>query len=186
MLQVMDTQKRYSAGLVCDEVSLSSAVHVFEASWLGPFWLPIGSQGDNSIKHYELLDMIESNVIFFRLSPQRRKSNNVLDSKYGVIRSIFIRLLHESSLLSPQLAANRDLRIRNELYVRSALSALEIVNIFKIPFNRPLCHLPSELVDAHQNIATKRKLARILRSKPSVYPKIAPGDLLEIFIKRDH
>lgn len=131
--------------------------------------------------------MFESSGIFFRPNPPGSHSKNVLEAQNRLIRRMYIRLLHESSLLSPHLAAQRAIRIRNDLYRSSTLSDFEMATKFTRLFNGPPCHLYSELVDVYQTLAAKRSLARIICSKTSFDPPIYPGDLVEFFyIKRDH
>lgn len=56
-------------------------------------------------------------------------------------------------------------------------------------FTRPIVThpqpLPSEIFDAQIKLAAKRKLARIIRSKPTTEIHISPGDMVCLFLKQD-
>lgn len=95
----MDAETLYSAGLVCTDLTLTSALHAFETVWLSPFWAPRAVQDDESCIHGKLTSSLSVHVITFCPVPPHRHSKNVLESKHGFIRSICLRLIYHNPTL---------------------------------------------------------------------------------------
>lgn len=51
VFHVMDAQARYSAGIVCPDVTLAAAILSFETVWLSPFSTPAAVHGDQALNH---------------------------------------------------------------------------------------------------------------------------------------
>lgn len=62
----MDAQTRYSAGRVCENISVNAAVHTFQTVWVSPFRPPISVQGDDAFSGEEFSNIISDNDIELR------------------------------------------------------------------------------------------------------------------------
>lgn len=69
VFHAMDASTRHSAVLVCNDLSLSSAVHAFETVWLSPFWPPSSVHGYAAFKHDEFTYHPKAVGIYFRPVP---------------------------------------------------------------------------------------------------------------------
>lgn len=56
VIHAMEAYSRYSAGLVCDDCSLSATVHAFEAIFFGPFWPSLAVTANNAFNHDAFVD----------------------------------------------------------------------------------------------------------------------------------
>ena len=120
--------------------------------------------------------------IKFRPVPSRKHHKNPFDPKKGVIRSIFIRLKHESPNANISILALRHVTIANDVYGSDVMSAFEIAKVFTkalIDGTTPLTVSP-DLITARETLMAKRKLNLILRTKATVDPVIHPGDLVQV------
>lgn len=68
----------------------------------------------------------------FRPIPSRRHSKNVLESKHGVIRNVFLGILQENDD-NAQLSALQAVSISKDLYGSHILSSFELVKGFNKP-----------------------------------------------------
>lgn len=145
--------------------------------------------GDNAFNNNEFAEYIKQSHIKFRPVPPRRHSKNPLESKHNIIRSIFLRLNASSDpQIPPELMAYRAIRISNDLYGSDVLSSFELAKGFTKPLDEKdgLNVISNDLIDAHDTIKAKRKLNLILRSNALTEPQVGVGDLVEVFIKRQH
>lgn len=123
--------------------------------------------------------------------PPRRHNKNILESKHGVIREIFLRLKNENSnaaYTTDFLLVQQSFRISNDLYGNDELSAHELAKGYTRPViagTYPVL-VPRELIEAQKTLASKRKLTLILRSKATVDTPVKPGDVVQVFIKLQH
>lgn len=110
----------------------------------------------------------------------------MLESKHGVIRSIFSRILNEDESNST-LAALQAVRISNDLYGSDILSSFEMAKGFsRAIFDGTVTTIPSDLVDAKLQLDARGKLTRIIRSKSVSNDIVSVGDLVEVFVKSGH
>lgn len=107
----------------------------------------------------------------------------MLESKHGIIRSIFLRLIDASPSIARTLAELQAMRISNDLYGSSTPSAFEMARDFIRPLHGSPVMLPDELFLAQSELHAKRKLTRILQSKSVADSKFTIGELVEVFIK---
>lgn len=188
MFHMMDAWSRFSTCYALDDASLRSAVIGFEASWLSKFWAPLSVRGDDAFNKDEFKNYMSTLDIEFRPIPPRRHSKNVLESKHGIIGSVYLRLKSANdSDESDTLLAHQAVRMSNDLYGSDTLSAFELANGFTKPVVSGTVPnaVTDELIAAQDTLAAKRKLTLILRSKAVSTPSISVGDLVQIYVKRD-
>lgn len=87
--------------------------------------------------------------------------------------------------MSKEITAIRAIRNSNELYESGVSSAYEIAKGSTRPIISSPNKLPTGLTEAWLQLESKKKLFRILRSKPSHDLSLAPGSLVEVFVKSD-
>ena len=181
----MDSVTRYSSCSIVTSASLSDAILAFESCCLSQFWPPPAVLGDLAFNHDEFKHYLSSIGIEFNPIPPRRHNKNVLESKYGVIRSMFLRLTSEGSL-SPKLADMQSVRISNDLYGSEILSSFEMAKGFSRPVtvSSQVVEIDPVLVEAKIQLEAKRKLTRILRSKATTNLHVSVGDLVEKFCQK--
>lgn len=120
--------------------------------------------------------------ITFRTVPPFRHSKNPLKSKHGVIRSIFLKLCTAEPQNTHELQALRAISICNDLCANDVMSLCELARGFSKPLTQVIiCLIPSNVVDAHNRLQAKRKLALILKSKSMKKPQVATGDIIEVY-----
>lgn len=178
----MDSQYLYSAGQVCNDLTLSSSISAFESCWFSHFWSPVPVQVDNYFKYPAFLSMMTEHSIYFRPVSPLRQFKNVLESKHGIIRSIFLRLLTAENPPLPVLADQRYIRISNVLYVSGTYSDFEMANVFSRPLANIFQPIIYDIFEAQKVLPNKKKQARILRAKSNTDIQISPGDLVEPFV----
>ena len=185
LLHVMDFVTRYSSCSIVPSASLSDAILDFESCWLSPFCPPPAVLGDPAFNHDEFKHYLSSIGIEFKPIPPRRHNKNVLESKHGFIRSIFLRLTSEGSL-SPKLAAMQSVRISNGLHGSEVLSAFEMAKGFTRPVtvSSQVVEIDPVLLEAKIQLEAKRKLTSILRSKATTNLHVSVGDLVENFCQK--
>lgn len=116
IFHIMDSKTRYSAGLVCADTSLKNAIYSFTTTWLSPFWSPINVKDDQAFIDTEFTNFITSIGATFGAIPPRRHQKNVIESKHGIIRSIFIRLKADQPDADAATLAQKSIFISNNLY----------------------------------------------------------------------
>lgn len=179
----MDSKTRYSAGLVCADTSLKKSNFSFTTTWLSPFWSSINVRGDQAFNHTEFKNFITSIGATFGPIPPRRHQKNVIESKHGIIRSIFIRLKADQPDADAATLAQKSIFISNNLYGSDIMSAYEMAHGFTRPLNGSVQKIGDDIIDAQNTLEAKRKLTKILRTKSTHDTIISAGDLVEIFIK---
>lgn len=128
VLHAMDELTRYSAGLVCDDTSKATCIKAFESAWMSCFWPPAAIQGDQAFKNEVLTTFPRDHAIEIRLTRPRRHSENVIESKHGIIRSVYLPLCAFASTLLSTRAAQKAISVSNDLYGSSLLSTFELAN----------------------------------------------------------
>lgn len=138
MFHAMESSKRYSAGVACDDLTLSTEVHEFETHWLSSFWPSVAVESNEAFEFDCFKKMKTARGIPFHPTPPRRHSKNVLESKHGIIFSILLLLSDTESVSTPAITAQRATRISNDRYVSDILSAYESIK----GYMRPLFNVP--------------------------------------------
>lgn len=97
----------------------------------------------------------------------RRHSKSDRNSEHSntVLICIVIRRRCNEPEPRPALAAPEALRVSNELYGSSSISAFKLDQSHRLPLSLVPPLLPPELLETHQTISSKRKLARLHLSK---------------------
>lgn len=123
-----------------------------------------------------------------RPGPARRYNKNAIESKHKIIRDIFLKLSFEKPEELGPLYAQQALRITNDLYGNDVVSATELAKGYTRPIESGVLQrgLPAYIVSAHDTLVAKRKLTKILRSKTTQDEHVSPGDMVEVFIKREN
>lgn len=160
LLHCMDTATRCSAAFVVSSTALDDAVFGFENCWVNQFWLPESIHGDKAFAVGKFKQYMDERSISFRLVPPNLHSKNPLESKHGVIRSIFLKLRNAEPDVSPELHACRAVAISNDLYGNDVMSSYELAKGYTKPVSEGgVKSIPQEIVDAHEKLQAKRKLA---------------------------
>lgn len=182
ILHCMDMATRYSSASIVSSTSLENVIMGFESSWLSQFWLPDAIQADSAFAGSIFKNYLASRGIRLRLVPPRRHSRNPLESKHGIIRSIFLKLCAAEPNTSFDPHAIRSVSISNDLYGNDVMSSYELAKGFTKPIDGASIHpIPDDIASAHNQLQAKRKLALILKSKSSEEIHITPGDLVEVY-----
>lgn len=104
MLNVMDSVSLFSAFAIVPDTSLGYAILSIDFCWLSQFWPPAPVQFDDAFNHYDFKNYQQTLGIEYHPVPPHLPSKNVLESKHGVIRNVFLRILHDDHN-NAQLAA---------------------------------------------------------------------------------
>lgn len=107
----------------------------------------------------------------------RRHQKNVLESKHEILRPIFLRQKAADASVCKRVHIETAFDVSNQLYGFDVTSAYELSHIFTNPLNIYPTLLSDDLYKAHEMLAVKCKLARILRSKSPNHVVIAPGTM---------
>ncbi len=189
LVHCMDLVSRFSAVQAVESTNLADAVVAFEACWVSQFWYPESLHGDKAFQIGEFKLYAESLDIPIRPVPPRRHSKNSIESKHNVIRSIYIRLKEAAKdNHNAKLAAYKAVSISNDLYGNDTLSAFELAKGFTKPImNEPIDNLiPDDIIESHEKLQARRKLVLILKSNAIQELPIHIGDLVEVYVKKDH
>ena len=185
----MDSVTRYSAGCVVTDTTMQASISTFDLHWITPFWIPQTVLFDQAFNNTEFTAYLSCLGINSRPIPPRRHNKNVIESKHRIIRDIYLRLRsatdenNTSALLVVQA-----LRISNDLYGSDVMSAQELAK----GYTRPLAAdkfpvpIPDEILAAHEQLLSKRKLTLILRSKSVIDNPVNVADLFQVYIKLQH
>lgn len=174
IFHAMDSYSRFSAALSVSSASLSDAIIAFESVWVSQFWPPSSVQGDLAFRHEVFQDYLSQYGTSFRPVPTRRHHKNVLESKHGVIRAIYLRLKSASPSSVPGLLAASAVRISNEMYGSETMSSFELAKGYTLPVdaNGLPQVTPPELIQARDTLVAKRKLTLMLRSHATRDPVV--------------
>lgn len=153
VFHALDSATRYSDGFIFTDMSLSTAVYVFQVCCLSPFWDPRAVQGAGPFQLLEFTEMLSSYRIEFRPVPPRRHSKIVLESKGRIFSSSFLRRCRRPTL-----------RISNYLYNLHVISPYETAQRFTRPLDSATPSIAVALFDAQKKLIANRKLAKIVFS----------------------
>lgn len=184
VLHVMDSKARLSAGIICDDTSLSHAIYALQSGWLTPLWTPKSIRGDDAFNHTQFIEFVKAIGSNFEPIPPRCHSKNVLESRHGILRPIFLRLRQGDGAVNERVHISMASDVSNQLYGSYIMSAYELAHGFLKPLSDYPTQLPDELLQAHNTLEAKWKLAPILRSKSPDNSAVSPGDMVEIYIKQ--
>lgn len=148
-VHIMDFSTRFSMAALTYRTAMSGAVRAFETLWVLNVWYPDTVRGDTAFSTAEFISHLSWLGIKFELVPPGRHYKNAIESKHGIIRSIFILLMEDSSNLSCELKALRAVSISNDLYGNHLVSSFEIAKGYKRPVVGSPVELPDELIDAN-------------------------------------
>lgn len=87
----MDMVIRYSAAHIVPSTSNKHSIIGIESFWLSQFWMSAAVQADSAFAGETFKSYLSSRDIKFRIVPPRCGSRNPLESKHGIIRSIFLK-----------------------------------------------------------------------------------------------
>lgn len=185
VFHVMDSVSRYSACHISDSTSIDVSILSFEASWMSQFWPPTDIQGDNSFNKTRFIQFLRELGTEFRPIPARIHSKNAIESKLGIIRSVFLWLKAANDTVQDHQLVYQAVRISNQLYGSDTLSAFEMDKGYTVPVTAGTAPnlVPDELISAQQALAAKRKMILILRLKAPSVPAIADGDIVQVYVK---
>lgn len=178
----MESSTGYSAGIVSSEMALNTAAIAFETVWIAPFCPSRLIQADGAFHREEFTDNLQSLDITLRPVPPRRHYNNVLESKHSFIRFIYLRLVNADDRISPVFAAQRVIRISNDLYGSHFLRALKLSSSYSRPYGHPPLALPADVFDQHDTLIEKKTLSKSLIRKPAHNDQISVGYLVNVLV----
>ena len=166
LFHVMDAVSRYSSGCVVDTPNMEPAIDAFDSTWISQFWSPGAVVADKAFQNSEFTEYLQAQHIKIHPIPLRRHNKNVLDSKYRVIRDVYLCLESAQPDQDKSLPVQQALRISNDLHGNDVASSHELAKGYTRPLaSKPPVPLPSDVGAAHQELTKKRKLNAILRSK---------------------
>lgn len=116
--------------------------------------------------------------------PPRRHILNLLESKHGITRSIFLKLSAAEPESKQELLAICAVAISNDHYGNDVMSSFELAKGSTKPVADGSVKLISgDFIDAEERLQSKRKMAFILKSKSTKELNITARDMIEIFNK---
>lgn len=184
IFHVMDLTTRYSAACVVPDTSMDSAVLALETCWISQFWMPTSIRADKAFVAGSFKAFCEGRDIKLSPVPPNRHNTNAIESKHGIIRSIFLKLTNAHPDLPKDLLAQRAVSISNDLYGNDTMSAFELAKGYTKPIDGQNVHkVPDEILDAQLRLAARRKLALILKSKATFENVVNVGDMVEVYNK---
>lgn len=86
----MGAKSRFSVGHICDNLSLEYSAYAITACSLTQFWTLDSIRGDDPFRDKSFRDFCKANGSQFEPVPPRRHQKNVIESKHGVMRSVYI------------------------------------------------------------------------------------------------
>ena len=182
LFHAMDLTTRFSAAYVVSTASMDDSVMAFEACWLSQFWIPESVRADKSFLCGSFESFCDSRDIKISPVPPHRHSKNAIESKHGIIRSVFLKMKHAPPDVSHELLAMRAVSVSNDLYGNDLMSSFELAKGFTKPvIHRSITEIPDDVVNAQIKLQAKRKLALILKSKATFEELISVGDMVETY-----
>lgn len=184
MFHAMDLVTRYSAAFVVGDATMEKAIHAFESCWINQFWIPDEIKADKAFINKEFEQYCKDRDIKISPIPPQRHSKNAVESKHGIIRSIFLKLQEADPHTDLEMIAVRAVTVSNDLYGNDVLSSFEQAKGYTKPINgNPPKTIPDDIIEAQENLSAKRKLAMILKSKATIEEYVSVGDMIEVYHK---
>lgn len=115
LLHMMDTNIRFSAGILCDEMTRNTSARGLLAFWITQFWTPHVVREHNTLNRKSSMDFVKTVGSNFEPLPARPYQKNILKSKHGVIRSIYLRLKEAEPDAKTEILAIQAIDISNQL-----------------------------------------------------------------------
>lgn len=106
--------------------ALEEAIGGFETCWVNQSWLPESVKGDMEFAAGNFKTFLKERSIVFRNVPPNRYSRNPVESKQGLIRSIFPKPKSDDADASPELLACRAVAILNSLHGKHIMSSFKL------------------------------------------------------------
>jgi len=192
VFHAMCSSTRYSVGSHVPDTNMENSIACLEAHWISQFWPPNEILYDPAFENSLFKSYVELYDIATRPIPPRRHNKNVIESKHRIIRDIFLRLKVSNEELSVPskipILIQQAIRISNDLYGNDTMSSTELAKGYSRPIrtgDKPVL-VPEEIRTAHEVLIAKRKLNLILRSKSTSDIDVSPGDLVEVYLKKQH
>lgn len=188
LLHVMDVSTRFSAAHAVTSTSIEGAIYAFEMMWFSHFWPPGAVNADSAFQKEPFDNFLSSYDVQLRPVPPRRHQKNMIESRYGVVRSIFLRLRHADSNAPATVLAIRAVWISNDLYRNDVFSSFEPAKGSTRPVDSPstIRSIPENIIESQDKITAKRKLNRILRSNTLQTHSFKPGDIVQVYLNDDN
>lgn len=121
----MNAKTRFSAGILCDNMELETFAHGITSCWTTPLGASKVLHRDDAFNHKAFTDFVTAIGSTFEPIPPRRHQKNVLESKHGVVRSIYLRLEESEPNMDTWILAVQSIDISNQLYGSNIMSAYE-------------------------------------------------------------
>lgn len=86
------------------------------------------------------MDYISKIGIKFELVARGRHQKNAIESKHGIIRTVFLRLFYDEESISKEAAAYKAISISNNLYGNNVMSTSSKQNECKTFSSRRMCN----------------------------------------------
>lgn len=182
LFHVMDLVTRFSSAFVVSDATMKQTINAFEACWASQFWIPEQIKADTAFINSEFEKYCKERHVKLSPIPPKRHSRIAIESKHGIIRSVFLKLKDADPSESHNTLAIRAVTISNDLYGNDILSSFEQAKGFTKPVtgNSPNA-TPKDIIEAQEKLTAKRKLALILKSKATFEEQITVGDLIEVY-----
>lgn len=119
----MDHYSKNSAAQPVLITSFADAVVVFKNLGVAQFGSPKEVRGDLAFYFDIFKSLLAQYNIAFASLPPRRHYKNLIETKHGIIRAKYLRLLNATPDCEPKLHAVSAVRISNEMYGSDKLSA---------------------------------------------------------------
>lgn len=94
ILHAMNTKTRFSVSVICNDTSMNIAMYVLQMGWLTPFWSPEFIRCDDDFNNSKFKDFFSAAGTNFEFIAPRQHQKNVLESKHGILRFNYPRLLY--------------------------------------------------------------------------------------------
>lgn len=96
IFHAMDLLTRYSAAFVVSDATMEKAINAFESCWTSQFWIPEEINADKAFLNKEFKQYGKESEIKISPIPHQIHSKNAIESKHGIIQSIFLKLKERS------------------------------------------------------------------------------------------
>lgn len=179
LFHAMDHTSRYSAACVVSDASNEHAVASFQSCWVNQFWMLNSMRADKAFCFGKFEKFCQDQDIKEDPRPAKRHSKNVIESKHGLIRSVFLNPVSASPHAPKEQLALQALSISNDLNHLNIMSAFELVKGFTRPVDVNRVHaVPDEIINAELKLSERRKMSLILISKATFEEYIKVGDMV--------
>lgn len=137
--------------------------------------------------HDEFTSYLRQYDVTVRPVSPSRHHKNMIEPRHGTIISIYIRLRESDYKLSSELRTLQVVRISKDLYGNNIASAFELAKGLSrlVSSFSSINPVPPEIVEAHINLVSKRKLNVIHRTHATPTQSCNVGDLVKAYHKPD-